>query len=102
MKPMTKCLDFNLRTGRTININEIVDTIESEFKCALDATIDCNDSYDEVSNESYNDLLILKAKLIILNRCGYIDTEELNNMANLASDIRTDKLEKLNKKEGEN
>ena len=102
MKPMTKCLDFNLRTGRTVNINDTLDMIEGAYKGALDATISCLDTYDDVSMETFNDELIIKAELNLLEKLGYIDVEELQNMVTLASDIRKQKLEELNKKEGEN
>ena len=102
MKPMTKCLDYNFRSGRTININEVLDTIECKYKGALSATISSFDEYEDVSTETYNDELVIKSEINMLSKLGYIDSEEAQDMANLASDIRKQMLENLNKKEGEN
>ena len=102
MKPLKRCVDFNFRNGRTLDIDDLLDTLEGKYKGALDATISSFDEYEDVSGETFNDELVIKAEINLLEKLGYIDAEESNNMVKLASDIRMQKLEELNKKEGEN
>ena len=102
MKTMSKCLDYNLRSGKLVNLNEMLDNWTGMYQAALEASIDAFDTYDEVSAETYNDQLKIVSNINVLEFLGYIDKEEAEEMRKLAVDTRMSMLEKLNKKEGEN
>lgn len=102
MKTMAKCLDYNLRSGKIVNLNEMLDNWTGMYQSALEASIDAFETYDEVSAETYNDQLKIVSNINVLEFLGYIDKEEAEEMRKLAVDTRMSMLEKLNKKEGEN
>lgn len=102
MKTMAKCLDYNLRSGKLVNLNEMLDNWTGMYQAALEASIDAFDTYDEVSAETYNDQLKIVSNINVIEFLGYIDKEEAEEMRKLAVDTRMSMLEKLNKKEGEN
>ena len=102
MKTMSKCLDYNLRSGKVVNMAEMLDNWTGMYQASLEASIDAYDTYDEVSNETFNDEVKIVSNINVLEVLGYIDKEEASEMRQLASDTRTQMLEKLNKKEGEN
>lgn len=103
MKTIDKCLDYNLRSGKVVNVAQMLEDWTGMYIASLEAGIDAFDTYDEISNETLNDLQKINSNLNVLEVLGYIDREEAENMRQLASDIRMQMLEKLNnKKEGEN
>lgn len=102
MKTMAKCLDYNLRNGKVVNMAEMLDNWTGMYQAALEASIDAFDTYDEVSAETYNDQLKIVSNINVIEFLGYIDKEEAEEMRQLAVDTRMSMLEKLNKKEGEN
>lgn len=97
MKTMAKCLDYNLRSGKVVNLNEMLDNWTGMYQAALEASIDAFDTYDEVSAETYNDQLKIVSNINVLEFLGYIDKEEAEEMRKLAVDTRMSMLEKLNK-----
>ena len=102
MKTMSKCLDYNLRSGKVVDIVEMLDNWTGMYQASLEASIDVYDKYDEAPNETFNDEVKIVSNINVLEVLGYIDKEEASEMRQLASDIRAQMLEKLNKKEGEN
>lgn len=92
---MKDCLEFNIRAGKHVNIAELIDDVERAFKFSLDATITAYDTYDRVSEETYNDLTVTFAKLELLQELGYIEKEEYEAMIEKAGQIRMDKLKEL-------
>ena len=100
-KRMKDCLEFNIRAGKHVNIAELIDDVELAFKASLGATITAYVTYDKVSEETYNDLLVTFAKLELLQELGYIEKEEYNSMIEKAGQIRMDKLEELEGKKDE-
>lgn len=98
---MKDCLEFNIRSGKHVNIAELIDDVESTFKTTLGATMAAYETYDRVSEESYNDLMVTFAKLELLQDLGYIEKEEYEAMIEKASQIRMDKLKELEGKQDE-
>ena len=98
---MKDCLEFNIRAGKHVNIAELIDEVEGTFKFSLEATISAYKTYDRVSEESYNDLVVTFAKLELLQELGYIEKEEYEAMIEKASQIRMDKLKELEGKKDE-
>ena len=92
---MKDCLEFNIRAGKHVNIAELIDDVQMAFEASLAATIKTYDSYDAVSEESYNDLMVTFAKLELLQELGYIEKEEYEAMIEKAGQIRMDKLKEL-------
>ena len=92
---MKDCLEFNIRSGKHVNIAELIDDVELAFKASLSATITAYETYDRISEETYNDLMVTFAKLELLQELGYIEKEEYEAMIEKAGQIRMDKLKEL-------
>lgn len=100
---MDKLLDYNLRQGKVVNIKTTLEELEATYIGCLDASIDSYDEHEEISSETYNDLITMKTQLSLLEMLGYIDKEEADNMRSYADELRLRKLGEIeNKKEGEN
>ena len=95
MKTMSKCLDYNLRDGKVVNIVEMLDNWTGMYQAALEASIDAYDTYDEVANETFNDEVKIVSNINVLEVLGYIDNEEATEMRKLASDTRMQMLDKI-------
>ena len=95
VKRMKDCLEFNIRAGKHMNIVELIDDVELAFNASLGATFKTYDTYDAILEESYNDLMVVFAKLELLQELGYIEKEEYNSMIEKAGQIRLEKLKEL-------
>ena len=84
-----------LRSGKTIDMNEIISELESEIRCNLKASIEAYESYDEVSTETYNDYIRVKGIIEVYCKCGYISTDEAKALTEGAWIMRKDKLHEL-------
>lgn len=93
---MKNCLDHNLRGGKVIEIESLLDDIQLEYVDSLKESIDVYTTYDEVSSETFADSLICKAKVEMLCTLAYIDKEECEAICKKVQDIRLDALNKLN------
>ena len=93
---MKNCLDHNLRGGKVIEIESLLDDIQLEYVDSLKESIDVYTTYDEVSSETFADSLICKAKIEMLYTLAYIDKEECEAIYKKVQDIRLDALNKLN------
>ena len=92
---MKDCLEFNIRAGKHVNIAELIDDVEMVYNASLGATFKTYETYDAVSEESYNDLMVVFTKLELLESLGYIEKEEYEAMIEKAGQIRMDKLKEL-------
>lgn len=97
---MDKCFNMNFRQGFRIEMINFMEELQQEYERELDATIQTYTDYDNVSAECYNDNLIMNGKLVMLEKTGFINEDELAELLQKASDIRISKLEEL-EKEGE-
>lgn len=88
--------NLNLRTGKTVNIVEVLDELESNFRSDLTAGIEAFDSLQEVEAETYNDLISIRKCLSLLEKLGYITYDEMANIYEYASKLRINMLEALN------
>ena len=79
---------------------QFMDELQQEYERELESTILTYTDYDNVSAECYNDNLIMNGKLVMLEKTGFINEDELAELLQKASDIRISKLEEL-EKEGE-
>lgn len=90
---MKEQLDYNIRSGKHINVAEELDELEAKFRADLKGTIDAYESMDDVSNESLNDLILFTTVIRVMNKFGYIDDEECKNICECAAKIRLQLLE---------
>lgn len=97
---MDKCFNMNFRQGFRIEMINFMDELQQEYERELDATIQTYTDYDNCSEECYNDNLIMNGKLVMLEKTGFINEDELAALLAKASEIRISKLEEL-EKEGE-
>ena len=97
---MDKCFNMNFRQGFRIEMINFMEELQQEYERELEATIQTYTDYENVSAECYNDNLIMNGKLVMLEKTGFINEDELAELLQRASDIRISKLEKL-EKEGE-
>lgn len=92
---MKGMLDYNIRSGKHINIIEELDELEAKFRADLKGTIDSFDSLDEVSSETLNDLVVFNTVIRMMEKFGYLDSEETASICRQGASIRIDYLEKL-------
>ena len=97
---MDKCFNMNFRQGFRIEMINFMEELQQEYERELEATIQTYNDYENVSAECYNYNLIINGKLVMLEKTGFINEDELAELLEKASDIRISKLEKL-EKEGE-
>lgn len=95
-------LNVNFRTGYRLEMHTILDSLQTKYVAMLNATVDTYELYDEVSNETDNDLSIIKAELGVLMLTGYINEDELDAMVKRAEEIRLNILKNLEEKDGTN
>lgn len=98
---VNKRLNVNYRAGYRLNILDVLQELEDKYRTCLSTTLDSFESYEEVSNETYNDACIFKAELGLLLVTGYINEDELDAMIPIVDEIRLDILKNL-EKEGAN
>ena len=84
-----------MRKGKTVNMSELLEQFDHEFEIDLTASISANDSYEAISNETFNDLLKVKAKLYLLFELNYLTHTEYEAISKVAEEMRLEKLEEL-------
>lgn len=92
---MKEMLDYNIRVGKHINIVDELDELEATLRADLKGTIDAYETYDEVSNETLNDLIVFNTIIRMMGKFGYLDEEEEVKICQQGASIRRDYLEKL-------
>ena len=88
-----------MRKGDKVNMEEVLAVLDSEYLGDLDATISAYETYEEINAETYNDYLVVSAKLEMFSFLGYLDAEELVAMRQTAAEMRLKKLEALEHEE---
>ena len=95
-------LNLNWRVGFRVDMYSILEEMQKKFERDLEVSAKTFNSYDEVSDETYNDFLTLKARLETLMIVGYLDEDEVKAITEYAESLRYDLLYRLeNEKEGE-
>lgn len=88
-----------MRKGDKVNMEELLGSLDDIFLADMDGTISSYDTYEEISNETYNDYKLTCARLDILHQLGYLDEEETDAMRQTAAEMRLKKLEELEHEE---
>lgn len=81
-------LEYNFRRVEKVEMTNLLDSIEHEFKMNIESTWNSFETYDEVSTETYNDYRVALAKLEILEEIGLITPTEFKDLSEEANAIR--------------
>lgn len=92
---MDKKFETILRTGKTINMLAEIENLQEAYYKDLQASVDSFDTYEEVSEETRNDLTKVRAVLSTFELLGYIDNAECEAMFQAAAEQRSTILEGL-------
>ena len=84
-----------IRKGKDIDMNEQIAAWETEYRIALQATINAFSLYLEVSEETRNDFNNLREVIRAYQRLGYLDQEEADQLIDEAAAIREEVLSEL-------
>lgn len=87
MERMQQKLDFNLRST-TVNIMDILDFVEGQFKAGIESSCSVNTTYDGLSNDTLEDYLICHAQLTLLLKLDLLNVEEKESMREMAEQYR--------------
>lgn len=88
LKTMDKKFETVLRSGKTIDMLAEIEILQEAYYRDLQASIDSFDTYTEVSEETRNDLIKVRAVLSTFELLGYIDNSECEAMFQAASEQR--------------
>lgn len=81
-------LEYNFRRVEKVEMTNLLDSIEHEFKMNMESTWNSFETYDEVSTETYNDYRVALAKVEILEEIGLITPTECRYLIEEANAIR--------------
>lgn len=81
-------LEYNFRKVEKIEMNNLLDSIEDDFRLNMESTWNAYDTYDDVSNETYNDYRVALAKIEILHEIGLITPTECTEISEEANAMR--------------
>lgn len=84
-----------MRTGKTIDIKSEIEDLEATYRGDIEGTLDAYNSYDRISDETFNDFLNLKKTISTFEMLGYLDRDEAAAMIDYAAQIRMDYLDSL-------
>lgn len=92
---MDKKFETILRTGKTIDMLTEIENLQEAYYKDLQASVDSFDTYEEVSEETRNDLIKVRTVLATFELLGYIDNVEFEAMFQAAAEQRIKILEEL-------
>ena len=95
MPNLKKALDHNLRGGKVIDINSMLDDIEGKLRANIKQDIEVFTTEDEVRAETYNDEVCCRIAIELLENLGYIDSEECAAILEKAAGIRIAMLDEM-------
>lgn len=84
-----------IRKGKDIDMNEQIAAWETEYRIALQATINAFSLYLEVSEETRNDFNTMREVIRAYQRLGYLTQEEADQLIDEAAEIRAEVLSEL-------
>lgn len=92
---MDKKFETILRTGKTIDMLAEIELLQDNYYRDLQLSVDSFDTYDEVSEETRNDLTKVRTVLATFELLGYIEHAEFEAMSEAAAEQRETVLEGL-------
>lgn len=96
---MRNNLEYNFRTPGKVEMINLMEDIEHEYKVNLESSVSSYDTYERVSDETYNDFRCVIAKLEILLALAIITPAESKALIEEANAMRLNILEGLNKED---
>lgn len=81
-------LEYNFRKVEKIEMNNLLDSIENDFRLNMKSSWDSFENYDEVSSETYNDYRVAIGKIEILHEIGLITPAEFKDLCEEANAMR--------------
>lgn len=88
-----------IRKGKDIDMNAQIAAWETEYRIALQSSVDAFPYYLEVSEETRNDFNNLREVIRAYQRLGYLDQEEADKLIDEAAEIRNEILSELEGKD---
>ena len=68
-------LNINWRVGFRVDMYSILEELQRKYERDLKISAECFETYDEVSDETFNDFEKIKAKFELLMTVGYLDED---------------------------
>lgn len=81
-------LEYNFRRVEKVEMINLLDSIEDDYLTNMKASFDSFDTYDQVSDETFNDYRVAVGKIEILNEIGLITPKECADLLEEANVIR--------------
>lgn len=81
-------LEYNFRKVEKIEMNNLLDSIENDFRLNMKSSWDSFQTYDEVSSETYDDYRVVLGKIEILYEIGLITSTECKDLSEEANAMR--------------
>lgn len=85
---MDKHFTTIMRKGKEIDMFSEIEDLQDKYLSDLQASVDAFETYDEVSAETYSDLMSLRSTLSVFNMLGYLLDEEYADMLTVAKEQR--------------
>lgn len=92
---MDKLINTCMRTGRQIDIIKTLEDLQLEYTTDLEASVQTYQSYDRVSEATYDDFMAVKKTLMMFDKLGYLYKDEAQDMIDAAAAERMNKLDQL-------
>ena len=81
-------LEYNFRRVEKVEMINLLDSIEEDYLTNMKASYDSFDTYDQVSDETFNDYRVAVGKIEILHEIGLITPTERQDLCEEANAIR--------------
>ena len=81
-------LEYNFRRVEKVEMINLLDSIEDDYMTNMKASFDSFDTYDQVSDETFNDYRVAVGKIEILHEIGLLTPTECKDLCEEANAIR--------------
>ena len=92
---MDKKFNSVMRSGKTIDMFSEIEDLQAQYSADLSASVQTYNTYEEVSNATYDDFLSVKMTISTFETLGYLFKEEAAAMIEAAHNERMEKLDAL-------
>lgn len=92
---MDKKFNTIMRSGKSIDMFSEIEDLQAQYSADLSASVQTYNSYEEVSNATYEDFLSVKKTISIFEMLGYLFKDEAADMIEAAHNERMEKLDEL-------
>lgn len=92
---MDKKFNSVMRSGKTVDMFSEIEDLQAQYSADLSASVQTYNTYEEVSNATYEDFLSVKTTISIFEMLGYLFKEEAAAMIEAAHNERMEKLDAL-------